>query len=420
MKHRFTIATMLFTSFSYAQNVGIGTTTPTFKLQVNSAGYGIVHSDLSNNVQVGTYVSNVGGWLGTRSNHNLHFFTKNSNPLITLDTLGRFGIGTQAPTYLLDVNGRARLRHNGATSGIWYNKANNTEEVFTGLFNDSTFGFFGNGNWRMGFDVKNSQVGIGIMDPSAPLSFPNTIGNKIALWGDATGGHYGLGIQGSLLQMYSSANNADIAFGYGSSTAFNENMRVKGNGNVGIGTNNPGAKLEVAGTLKIVDGTQGLGKVLTSNANGNASWANAAYGNTERFQFKFRSISANSSPTLSTDYNFGTATASNPDIDRVIININKSGLYHFDLHCDQTATPNYSITSANPLTLNVQYGLDVNEILNGQAPFYKYNNASNSAASFDKSYEVYITAPASFYVSCYKVPSCNVYDVTITGHLIAN
>ncbi len=78
-------------------------------------------------------------------------------------------------------------------------------------------------------------MGIGLTDPTAPLSFPNTIGNKISLWGDATGGHYGLGIQGSLLQIYSSANNADIAFGYGSSNAFTENARLFGGGNMHLG-----------------------------------------------------------------------------------------------------------------------------------------------------------------------------------------
>ena len=46
---------------------------------------------------------------------------------------------------------------------------------------------------------------------------------------------------------------------------------------VGIGTYKPGAKLEVnngttAGAVKIVDGTQGAGKVLTSDADGLATW----------------------------------------------------------------------------------------------------------------------------------------------------
>jgi uncharacterized protein (TIGR02145 family) len=42
--------------------------------------------------------------------------------------------------------------------------------------------------------------------------------------------------------------------------------------NVGVGTNSPVAKLDVVGTIKITDGTQGEGKVLTSDATGLASW----------------------------------------------------------------------------------------------------------------------------------------------------
>jgi hypothetical protein len=41
---------------------------------------------------------------------------------------------------------------------------------------------------------------------------------------------------------------------------------------VGIGTDNPVATLDVQGTLRVADGTQGTGKVLTSDANGLASW----------------------------------------------------------------------------------------------------------------------------------------------------
>ena len=49
-------------------------------------------------------------------------------------------------------------------------------------------------------------------------------------------------------------------------------------GSVGIGTTSPAAKLDVAGTFKLADGTQGAGKVLTSDANGNASWQTATGG----------------------------------------------------------------------------------------------------------------------------------------------
>ncbi|KPA11983.1 conserved hypothetical protein, secreted, partial [Candidatus Magnetomorum sp. HK-1] len=41
---------------------------------------------------------------------------------------------------------------------------------------------------------------------------------------------------------------------------------------IGIGTNSPEEALEVVGSVKIVDGNQGSGKVLISDANGKASW----------------------------------------------------------------------------------------------------------------------------------------------------
>ena len=45
-------------------------------------------------------------------------------------------------------------------------------------------------------------------------------------------------------------------------------------GGVGIGTPSPDAKLHVVGSIEIVDGNQGENKVLTSDANGLASWQN--------------------------------------------------------------------------------------------------------------------------------------------------
>lgn len=44
--------------------------------------------------------------------------------------------------------------------------------------------------------------------------------------------------------------------------------------NVGIGTTSPQARLHVNGNFKLVDGSQGDGKVLTSDAQGMASWSN--------------------------------------------------------------------------------------------------------------------------------------------------
>jgi hypothetical protein len=57
-------------------------------------------------------------------------------------------------------------------------------------------------------------------------------------------------------------------------------MSLDISGNLGIGTTSPGAKLEVAGQVKITGGTPGAGKVLTSDATGLATWAAPAAGAT--------------------------------------------------------------------------------------------------------------------------------------------
>ncbi|WP_418514126.1 hypothetical protein [Corallibacter sp.] len=73
-----------------------------------------------------------------------------------------------------------------------------------------------------------------------------------------------------------------VAIGKGS-VANNANTIILGNTTpdsqwagtkIGLGTSNPSTRLEVVGSVKIVDGTQGAGKVLTSDANGKASWTN--------------------------------------------------------------------------------------------------------------------------------------------------
>ena len=61
-------------------------------------------------------------------------------------------------------------------------------------------------------------------------------------------------------------------------TSGSEKMVITKLGDVGIGTSTPSAKLDVIGSIQIVDGTEGSGKVLTSDANGNSSWQNPAGG----------------------------------------------------------------------------------------------------------------------------------------------
>lgn len=74
--------------------------------------------------------------------------------------------------------------------------------------------------------------------------------------------------------------------------------------NVGIGTSSPGAKLEVSGAVKIVDASQGAGKLFTSDASGLGNWRSIVVGNAGNI---FNIVSTGTSHT----FNLPTASAVN-------------------------------------------------------------------------------------------------------------
>ena len=96
--------------------------------------------------------------------------------------------------------------------------------------------------------LKNGNVGIGSNTPGFPLSFASVPGNKISLFGNP-GAYYGLGMQSGLMQIFTDGQNSDIGFGYGSSSSFTENMRLKGNGDLLLGISNTNATLTFGQSL---------------------------------------------------------------------------------------------------------------------------------------------------------------------------
>jgi hypothetical protein len=72
-----------------------------------------------------------------------------SNALTILRN-GFTGIGQDAvePKFLLDISGRARIRNNGQTAGIYLNNAANEPSGFVGMVNDTQIGFFVGGGWK--------------------------------------------------------------------------------------------------------------------------------------------------------------------------------------------------------------------------------------------------------------------------------
>lgn len=134
--------------------------------------------------------------------------------------------------------------------------------------------------------IPGGNVGIGTSSPQAPFDVrtsTTTTGvavfkNDLPTWAYISIGNQTTGASGGngLMLGYTPSNEALIRNLYNSPMSFwtnnLERIRISADGNVGIGINNPTAKLDIAGTLKISDGTEGAGKVLTSDADGNASW----------------------------------------------------------------------------------------------------------------------------------------------------
>jgi hypothetical protein len=122
-------------------------------------------------------------------------------------------------------------------------------------------------------------------------AYNNTSGTGNVIAGDQAGFSNGAGSDNVIVgrmagNTSSGSNNTFIGRGLTNATAIGANANVTAsnsvilgnNANVGIGTSAPTAKLHVVGDLIIADGTQGVGKVLTSDANGKASWQAAAGG----------------------------------------------------------------------------------------------------------------------------------------------
>jgi|GEM_PF-145870 len=137
---------------------------------------------------------------------------------------------------------------------------------------------------------NNIALGRGTLSTNVAGSYNTAMGVSSGKWikGNANI-HIGLDTDEVIPNASGELNNV-IAIGHFDSTGgfplntttANDNVILLGNTSptapkVGIGTYKPGAKLEVnngttAGAVKIVDGTQGAGKVLTSDADGLATW----------------------------------------------------------------------------------------------------------------------------------------------------
>jgi hypothetical protein len=170
-----------------AGNVGIGTASPATRLTINSALYGIEHTDGIR--RLSTFLNSSGCWIGTTSNHPLHFFTNDGSQQMTLTQSGQVGIGTTTPLagYLLDVTGPVRT--SGNTTHIVAQTTGGTNS-WARLYMRSTSQswFMGtsqnfNGNQLYIGDETNNQTRFSVQPAGGPIYMQGNITQDLGGYG---------------------------------------------------------------------------------------------------------------------------------------------------------------------------------------------------------------------------------------------
>ena len=155
------------------------------------------------------------------------------------------------------------------------NGVDNTAIGMQALYNNTSNNNTANGVQSLYYNtIGSSNTAIG-----ASSLYYNTTGNNntangvVALSRNLTGNRLtGIGINTNVIidgLTNATAIGATALVGQSNSVSIGDTTQPL---YVGIGTAYPQARLDVEGTLKLTDGTQGAGKVLTSDASGNASW----------------------------------------------------------------------------------------------------------------------------------------------------
>jgi len=234
-------------------NVGIGTTSPAVKLDVDGGTSDTIavfrSSDNRGRIQIEDNDTNIFVIAeGSKASFGLASTLSSTN--LNIDSSGNVGIGTTSPVSKLEVSGGS-----GAINGSGLAYLNNSDDAFSlvldnaGTSSQNDRGVF---EARVGgssvFRINNSgNVGIGTSSPSGKLHIKTDASSEFIFTGSSTSGYT------TTIHM----DDTGLDIGHNSSgrslnlkTNSLDRLTISGSGNVGIGTTSPGYKLDVVGDIR--------------------------------------------------------------------------------------------------------------------------------------------------------------------------
>ncbi|MBI1288058.1 MAG: hypothetical protein GC178_10840 [Flavobacteriales bacterium] len=260
---------------------------------------------------------------------------------------GNVGIGTTTPTNLLSLGsglGSSITDVAGKKLAI-YNNAAGTDFYGLGV-SSNALQFHAQSTASEAPDMvllSDGNVGMGTTAPQHKLQLDNN--------GIQSGFSVDLGTTGSsiIYKDYGATTN-DLHFIFEDQTnAQTEVMTVVGVGNtgyVGLGTNTPGDRLHVAGSIRMVDGNQAVGYIPVSDANGTMTWTDPS----TIVSNQGWSLTGNSATTPSSNF-IGTT-----DAQPLMIRVNGEKAGYLDLGTPFSTSFGYQALNVNTGINNAAFG----------------------------------------------------------------
>jgi hypothetical protein len=249
-------------------SIGIGTTSPAriFTINGGSSSSRVLLQNTSSGFTIGNgfdiVLDNSGNTQVWNYQNGVMQFATNNSERMRIDAGGNVGIGTTSPATRLDINGRLSFT-SASISTIFAERNGNYHIIYSPAANPAIYmgnasdpaNYYDNGSHQFrsagggtyyAVITSAGSVGIGTTAPAVKLSVVGgisiTSGNDLT-WGNVA---YGAGVP-TIAAV--SGSSAYIAF-YPAGSTSGEKVKINSDGNVGIGTTSPLAKLHVAGELR--------------------------------------------------------------------------------------------------------------------------------------------------------------------------